>query len=92
VTKIVDYSLLTVKYCMQYTRTMAVPYFERLVAGFPPWRPGFELRSRHVGFVVDKVPKYRLLHIHHLPFGVGTIGQLVADVPSELNSHLAPRK
>jgi hypothetical protein len=27
----------------------------RLVAGFPPPRPLFELRSGHVGFVVDKV-------------------------------------
>jgi hypothetical protein len=32
-----------------------VPYFRRLVAGFPPRRPGFEPRSVHVGFVVDKV-------------------------------------
>jgi hypothetical protein len=27
----------------------------RLVAGFPPRRPGFEPRSGHVGFVVEKV-------------------------------------
>jgi hypothetical protein len=27
----------------------------RLVAGFPPRRPGFEPGSGHVGFVVDKV-------------------------------------
>jgi hypothetical protein len=25
-------------------------------AGFPWWRPGFEPRSGHVGFVVDKTP------------------------------------
>jgi hypothetical protein len=35
--------------------TKAVPHFRRLVAGFPPLRPGFEPRSGHVGFVVDKV-------------------------------------
>jgi hypothetical protein len=33
----------------------AMPYLRRLVAGFPPRRPGFEPRSGHVGFVVDKV-------------------------------------
>jgi hypothetical protein len=64
---------------------------------------GFEPRSRHVGFVVDKVAlgqvflEYfgfpcqfsfqRLLRIHHhLSSGAGTIGQLVADVPSGLKS------
>jgi hypothetical protein len=47
----------------------------------PPWRPGFDLRSSHVGFVVDRValgqvsseyfrfpcqsPFYQLLHNHH---------------------------
>jgi hypothetical protein len=54
-----------------------------------------------VGFVVDEVAlgqvfsKYfcfpcqfsfdRLVHIHHLSSGAGTIGQLVADVPSGLS-------
>jgi hypothetical protein len=28
---------------------------KRLVAGFPPRRPGFKPGSGHVGFVVDKV-------------------------------------
>jgi hypothetical protein len=28
---------------------------------------------------------HRLLHTHHLSSGVGTIGQLVADVPSGLS-------
>jgi hypothetical protein len=32
-----------------------VPWLRRLVAGFPPRRPGFETRSGHVEFVVDKV-------------------------------------
>jgi hypothetical protein len=27
----------------------------RLAAGLPPLRPGFDTRSGHVGFVVDKV-------------------------------------
>jgi hypothetical protein len=70
----------------------------RLVAGFPPRRSGFESRSGHVGFVVDKVALgqvfseyfsflcqfsfHLLLHIHRLSSGAGTIGQLVADVPN----------
>jgi hypothetical protein len=33
----------------------AAPYLKQLVAGFPPWRPGFKPRSSHAGFVVDKV-------------------------------------
>jgi hypothetical protein len=72
------------------------------LAGFPPWRPGFEPRSGYVGFVVDKVALgqvfseyfgfpfqfsfHRLLHFHHhVSSGAGTIGQLVADVPSGLS-------
>jgi hypothetical protein len=30
-------------------------YLRRLVVDFPPWRSGFEPRSDHLGFVVDKV-------------------------------------
>jgi hypothetical protein len=30
-------------------------------------------------------PPILLLHIHHLSFGAGTIGQLVADIPSGLS-------
>jgi hypothetical protein len=33
----------------------AVPWLRRLAAGLPPWRPGFDPGSVHVGFVVDKV-------------------------------------
>jgi hypothetical protein len=60
---------------------MAVPWLRRLVTGFPLRRPGFEPRSGHVGFVVDKVALvqvfseyfgfpcqfsfHRLLHILH---------------------------
>jgi hypothetical protein len=59
-----------------------------------------------VGFVVDKVAlaqvfsKYfgfpcqfsfhQLLHIHHLSFGAGTVGQTVANIPSGLS--LTPPK
>jgi hypothetical protein len=64
-------------------------------------RPGFEPRSGHVGFMVDKVVLgqvfsecfgfpyqfsfHRLHHTHHLSSGAGTIDQLVADVPSGLS-------
>jgi hypothetical protein len=79
----------------------AVPYLRRLVAGVPQRRPGFDPRSGHVGFVVDKVALgqvfseyfgfpsqfsfHWLLHTHHLPSGAGTIGQILADVPSGLS-------
>jgi hypothetical protein len=65
----------------------------RLVAGFPPRRPGFELGSGHEGFVVDKAALgrvsseyfrfhcqsfHRLLHTHHhSSSGAGTIEQIV---------------
>jgi hypothetical protein len=84
-----------------------VPQLRRLVAGFPPRWPGFEPRSDHVGFVMDQVALgqifseyfrfpsqflfHRLLHIHHLSPGAGTIGRLVADVRSRLKSHPNPR-
>jgi hypothetical protein len=85
---------------------MAVPYLRRLVVGFSPRRSGFEPKAGLAGFVVDKVALgqvfleyfsfpcqfsfHRLLHTHHLS-GVGTIGQLVADIPSGLKSHPTPR-
>jgi hypothetical protein len=101
-------------HCVPFSFSFVMGYFmtgvewamramlRRLVAGFPPWRPGFEPRSGHVGFVVGKVALgqvfseyfdfpcqflfHRLLHIHHhLSSGAGTIGQLVADVPSGLS-------
>jgi hypothetical protein len=40
---------------LHYPSGKAVPYFRQLVAILPPRRPGFEPRSGHVGFVVDKV-------------------------------------
>jgi hypothetical protein len=71
----------------------AVPQLRKLVADFPLRRPEFEARSDHVEFVVDKVAWgqvffcqfliNRLLHTHcHLSSKAGTIGQLVAEVPS----------
>jgi hypothetical protein len=69
---------------------LAAPELKRLVAGFPPRRPGFNPRSGHVGFVVDKVALgqvfseyfgfpyqsfHQLLYKHHLSSGAGTIGQ-----------------
>jgi hypothetical protein len=78
-----------------------VLWLTRLVAAFPPWRPGFDHRSGHVGFVVGKVALgqvssesfgflcqfsfHRLFHTHHLSSGVGTIGQIMADVRSGLS-------
>jgi hypothetical protein len=75
-------------------------YLRRLVAGFPPRRPGFDPTSGYVEFEVDKValeqisPEYfgfpcqfsfhRTPHTHLLS-GDGTIGQLVADVPTGLS-------
>jgi hypothetical protein len=63
---------------------------KRLVAGFPPRRPGFDPRSGHVGFV-DKVALgqdfseyfgftcqssfHQLLHNQHRSSRAGTIGQ-----------------
>jgi hypothetical protein len=59
----------------------AVPWFRRLVAGFPPLRPAFDPRSGHVRLLVDKMTLgqvfseylgfhcqlsfHRLLHNHH---------------------------
>jgi hypothetical protein len=73
----------------------------RLVAGFLPRRPGFDPGSGQVESVVDKVALgqvfseyfgfpyqlsfHRLLHTPHLTSEAGTIGQLVADVPSGLS-------
>jgi hypothetical protein len=65
----------------------------------PPRRPGFEPKSGHTGFVVDKAALeqvfseycdfpchsfHRLLHTHHPSSGGGTIVQIVGDVPSGL--------
>jgi hypothetical protein len=68
----------------------------QLVAGFPPRRPGFNPRSSHMGFVVDKVAlgqvfsKYfslpcrssfhRWPHINQLLSGAGTIDQLETNI------------
>jgi hypothetical protein len=68
--------------------------------GFPLWWPKFNPRSGHVGFVVDIVALgqvlseyfgfpcqfsfHKMLHTY-LSSGAGTIGKLVADIPSGLN-------
>jgi hypothetical protein len=62
----------------------------------PTRRPGFEPKSGHVGFVVDKVAQgqvfsesvpcqfslLRLLYIHRLSPGAGTVDQLAPSGPS----------
>jgi hypothetical protein len=83
------------------SRRKAMPYLRRLVAKFPPRRPGFEPGSGYMGFVVDKVAPgqvfseyfgfpcqfafHLFLHNHHLSSGAGTIGQRVVAVPSGLS-------
>jgi hypothetical protein len=74
---------------------------------FPPRRTGFDPRSGHVRYTVNKVALeqvlseyfgfpcqfsfHRLFHTHHhLSFGAGTIGQLVADIPSGLSLNPKP--
>jgi hypothetical protein len=73
-------ALVILRQCSLYC-CWPVPKLRRLVTGFPPRRPGFEPRSGHVGFVVDKVALWqvsseyfgcphqfsfdRLLHSHH---------------------------
>jgi hypothetical protein len=39
----------------KYFRFRAMPWLTQLVTGLSPRRPGFDPRSVHVGFVVDKV-------------------------------------
>jgi hypothetical protein len=71
----------------------AVPYLRRLVSGF-------DSRSGHARFVVDKVAlghvfseyfsfpcqfSYHEIVHTHLSSGTGTIGQLVAEVPSGIS-------
>jgi hypothetical protein len=34
---------------------VAVPWLRWLAAGFQLWQPGFEPKSGHVGFMMDKV-------------------------------------
>jgi hypothetical protein len=73
----------------------------RPVAGFSQRLPVFDPRSSHMGFVMNKVALglvffeyfgftcqfsfHRLLHTDYLSSGAGTIGRLVADVPSGLS-------
>jgi hypothetical protein len=75
-----------------------MPQLRRLVSGFPPRRYGFDPRLGRVGFMVDTVAMgffqyvgfpcqflfHQPLHTHHLSFEAGTVGPLVAEVPSGL--------
>jgi hypothetical protein len=36
-------------------RRTAMLYLRRSAVGFPPWRPGFDLNSRHVGYVMEEM-------------------------------------
>jgi hypothetical protein len=69
-------------------------------AGFPPRRPGFDSKSGHVGFVVDKVAlgqfssscfgfpsqfSFHQILRTHLSSEAGVIVQLVASIPSGLS-------
>jgi hypothetical protein len=63
----------------------AVPQLRRLVASFPSRRPGFDPRSSLVRFVKDKVALANSHSTKCYISGAGTIGQLLADVPSRLS-------
>jgi hypothetical protein len=67
-----------------------VPQLRQLVAGIPEWRPGFDSRSVHAGFVVDEMALGQVSPaiLHSLPvshsciIGAGTMCALLARVPS----------
>jgi hypothetical protein len=81
---------------------LAVPQLRPLIVGFTPRRLGFEPRSGHMGFMVDKVELGRIFLRVFLfpipilipstaPYSSSIIGDwLVADVPSRLS--LTPRQ
>lgn len=50
--------------CLSAGLARAVPWFRRLVAGFPPRRLGFDPMSGHVGFVVDRVALGKVFSEH----------------------------
>jgi hypothetical protein len=62
---------------------MALPELRQLVAIFPPQQPGFRPRSGHIGFVVDKAALGQVFSKYSSRSG--TIGQIVANVPSGLS-------
>jgi hypothetical protein len=77
----------------------AVPKLKRLVAGFPPQRPGFDPISGYVDFVLDRVvlgqvfSKFtlKILIPPTVPYSSDVIlGQIVADVPSGPSLTLPP--
>jgi hypothetical protein len=59
----------------------ALPWLRRLVAGLSPRRPGFDPRSVHMGFVVDKVA-LGLVFLPVLQFSP------VSIIPPMLHTHL----
>jgi hypothetical protein len=73
--------------CVKFLVTKAVAYLTRLVADYPPQRPGFEPRSGLVGFVVDKAA---LVHIFSEYFSFLT--KHSSDYPTLFTYHLGPVK
>jgi hypothetical protein len=86
---------------------LALQYLRRLVSDFPPQLPGFDLRSGHVGFVIDKVALGQVFFEYLgfscrlipptvplivMPSGVGTVGQTVADIRSGPSPTSSPNK
>jgi hypothetical protein len=86
-----NYSAVADLHTLQITKASAKPQLKRLVAGFPPRRPGLDPGCGQVGFVVDKVVLgqvfseyfgfpcqssfHQLLHNHPHLSGAGTVGQ-----------------
>ena len=55
---------------------VAVPWLRRSVAGLSPWMPGFDPRSVHVGFVVDKVALGQVLPCQFHSTGAPLFGKM----------------
>jgi hypothetical protein len=94
-----DVFYLLVSYLKRNTYGITMLHLQ-LIAGIPPRLPAFDPRSSHVRFMVEKLLLWqtfsgyfgfpyqfslrRQLHTH-LSSGAGTVGPLVADVPSGLS-------
>jgi hypothetical protein len=92
--------LCFIRHCRYLTNALAwfVPPIERLYADFPQWRPGFDLMSDHVGFVVGQsgigdgflrvircpLPVIPSAAPRSSPSGASTIYPIVTGVPSGL--------
>jgi hypothetical protein len=95
--------VVTASQMFQLINMQKLPYgrvtAQAVNAGFTSWRLGFDLRSGHVGFVVerhwDMFPPSTSVSpanshstscfTHYLPLDAGTIGPTVVDVPSGLS-------